>query len=136
MMLSHNHSLYQLTFDHLAIRNNISNQPTGIAIHNLKILANQLLEPLALKVGKFQIVSCFRSHELAKLSNDTDDHSSGCEVDIRFTECDHLFACRSILNSGIEFDLLRMEYVDLNNPTTGWLHIQYNEHKNRRFYQK
>ncbi|MBT7881415.1 MAG: peptidase M15 [Flavobacteriaceae bacterium] len=111
----------------------IDNTPTEEALSNMKILADELFEPLREKVGEpILVTSFYRSLELNNnLSGAaaTSQHIDGCAIDLDATSisnCELFY----IIKNELDFDKLIWELGDDNNPA--WIHVSYVKGNNRK----
>lgn len=123
MKLSEHFTLQELTASDWASRNNVDNTPPEAIIDNLKFLAAKLEEIRAVLKHPININSGYRSPKVNKAigGKPTSSHQYGLAADIRspFGRPDQV--CEAIMESGIKFDQLILEY-----PTPeggGWTHI-------------
>ena len=115
-----------------AKRLKIKNTPNEEQLANMKVLAEELFEPLREKAGEpIQINSFFRCEELNKAisgSATTSQHIKGQAIDLDatgITNCELFY----IIKNELEFDKLIWELGDDNNPA--WIHCSYVKGKNR-----
>ena len=130
--LSEHFTLQELTASDWASRNNVENKPTMDIIENLKKLADKLEEIRAVLKSPIHINSGYRSPKVNKAigGKPTSSHQYGLAADIRsdFGRPDQV--CEAIMESGIKFDQLILEY-----PTPeggGWTHRPCPERAGRR----
>ena len=69
MNLTRNFSLLELTKSDTAIRNGINNNPNAEQIEKLKLLCENILQPVRDHFGRVKITSAFRSVELCLAIN-------------------------------------------------------------------
>ena len=133
MKLSNNFSLEEFEHSEVAIASGIKNKAPEEAINNLKKLCENVLEPLRQYLNKpIRILSGYRCEELNNAVNGVEksQHLTGCAADITVENIPHpeLF---EIIKNNFKFDQLILEYVQSNNPYSGWVHVSWNENKNR-----
>ena len=111
----------------------IKNTPNEEQLANMKVLAEELFEPLRQKVGEPIIVnSFFRSEELNNAISGaaaTSQHIEGCAIDLDatgITNCELFY----IIKNEMDFDKLIWELGDDKNPA--WIHVSYVKNNNRK----
>jgi hypothetical protein len=114
----------------------IKNKPNEDQVENMKLLAQEVFEPLREWVGcPIRVNSMFRSLELntALKGSKTSSHMKGEAMDITRMACGKE-SCKSNLDmfhwikDNLEFDQLIWEY----GSEPKWLHVSYNKDKNRK----
>ena len=128
MKLSLNFNLEEFTNSETAIRKGINNKPSEEIILNLQLLCLNVLEPIEKLINKQIIISSgYRSKELnseiggAKNSQ----HVEGKAADIKVKDISTEDLFQIIIKSEIEYDQIIQEFDK-------WVHISYNEGKNRK----
>jgi hypothetical protein len=125
--LSNHFSLEDFTFSQTAIRHGINNRPGREILSNIITTAEKMDKIQDLLGKKIRISSGYRSQELNTRigSKPSSQHTKGQAVD--FT-CSDFGSPReiiiAILNSGIEFDQLILEF-------NSWVHISFVDNNNR-----
>jgi zinc D-Ala-D-Ala carboxypeptidase len=122
--LSEHFTLAELTVSEWASRNNVDNQPTLDIIESLKKLALRLEEVRTVLGKPIHINSGYRSPKVNKAigGKPTSSHQYGLAADLispEFGTPEQI--CQEIMESGIKFDQLILEY-----PTPeggGWVHL-------------
>ena len=121
MRISEHISFEEGVLSPTAIRNGIDNMPNDAQLHNMKMVAENVFEPLRKMYGKpIKVNSFFRSEKLNKLvgGSATSQHTKGQAIDITTgskSENKKLFE----LAKTLEFDQLINEYDFL------WIHISF-----------
>ncbi|WP_397600529.1 D-Ala-D-Ala carboxypeptidase family metallohydrolase [Silvanigrella sp.] len=138
MKLSNNFSLEEFEHSEVATARGINNKAPEEVINNLKKLCDKFLEPLRQYLNKpIKILSGYRCEELnnAVKGVENSQHLTGCAADITVENISHqeLF---EIIKNNFKFDQLILEFVKPNNPFSGWVHVSWNENKNRNKYFK
>tara|TARA_Y100001963_G_C6703520_1_gene410713 strand:- start:30 stop:500 length:471 start_codon:yes stop_codon:yes gene_type:complete len=131
MRLSRNFMLREFVNSTTASRKGISNKPTEVHLSNLKILIDNVIQPLRDKIGPIRITSGYRSPALNRAigGSSRSQHSKGMAADIQFVrdnEMDNKVIFDTILEMGLEFDQM------INEFDYKWIHISYNKKKNRK----
>ena len=133
--LSNNFKLQEFLKSQTASRKNIDNTPDSMALTNIRTLVEGLLQPLRSDVGHPLIVtSGYRSPELNSAigGSDTSQHTKGEAVDIESTELTNIELAEKIKNE-YDFDQLILEFYNPDEgPNSGWVHVSYKEHTNRK----
>ena len=128
--ISNKESVYSRT----ALRLGIENKPNKEQLANMKLLAEEVFEPLRVWVGgPIKINSFFRSPELNKAigGSTKSQHCHGQAIDLddtfgRATNAEMYEFIRKYL----DFDQMIWEFGDDDNPS--WVHVSYvSEDKNR-----
>jgi putative chitinase len=125
--LSQNFTLEQLTHSQTAVRLGIRNLPTPAHKERLKLLCEQILEPLHEYFPKLEISSGYRSRALnvAVGGSDNSQHSKAEAVDFSVQGLSPLFVCQQIIRLKIvDFDQLIYEGT--------WVHISRSENPRRQ----
>ena len=124
--LSPHFTLQEMTHSDTAKKHNILNIPTEPQIKNLKLLCNEILEPLRsyYEDKPIRVTSGFRSPTLSEKigSSKNSQHCQGCAVDFTMPGFDNRNVASHIKNNFI-FDQLILEYYDENDPLKGWIHV-------------
>ena len=133
-MISKHISNKEGVYSRTALRLNIDNTPTQDHKQNMRLLAENIFEPLRKYVGKpICINSMFRSPELNKAvgGSMTSQHCKGQAMDIddKYGHATNAEMFEFIKNN-LDFDQMIWEFGDNNNPD--WVHVSYvSEEKNR-----
>jgi hypothetical protein len=134
MKLSEHFALAEFTRSESAKRHGVSNEPTPEHLENIKVLCEKILEPIRTKFGPLNISSGYRSKVLnhyigGSLSS---QHCEGKAADI---DQDGMGGASNTeifnyIKDNLEFDQMIWEFGDNNKPD--WVHVSYNEVKNRK----
>jgi plasmid maintenance system killer protein len=139
MNISEHITYREAVFSATAIRRRIDNTPNEEQLRNMKILAEKVFEPLRAGLGNkpIRINSFFRSVTLNHLigGSITSQHcaNNGAAMDIdndMFGNPDNL-TIFNYIKGNLEFDQLINEYPN-DDLTPSWVHVSYNEGKNRK----
>jgi len=124
MKLSPNFSLAELTKSQTAERKGITNMPSADAIHNLVLLAENILQPVRNEFGTFMVSSGYRSPELSIAIGSSKDsqHCTGSAADFEVANVDN-YVLAQWIRDNLVFDQLIMECYTGGN--TGWIHCSY-----------
>ena len=123
----------EATGSNTAKKLDIDNTPTEEALSNMKILADELFEPLRKKIDEpILVTSFYRSQKLNNAISGaatTSQHITGNAIDIDATSisnCELFY----IIKNEFDFDKLIWELGDDNNPA--WIHVSYVKGNNRK----
>ena len=134
MKLSKNFSLKELTRSQTAIRHGIINLPNQEQLVCLTALTTAILQPIREVHGRVDINSGLRVLELNRKigSGDTSQHVLGQAADLECPSIDNLQLAKWI-EQNLTFDQLILEFYEKGEPTSGWIHVSYNnEGENRK----
>ena len=133
-MISKHISYKEGVYSNTAIRRGIDNDPNEEQLENMKLIADEVFEPLRVWVGgPIKINSFFRSPELntAIGGSATSQHCKGQAMDIDDTfgkatnaEMYHW------IKENLDFDQMIWEFGDDDNPN--WVHVSYVSPKKNR----
>ena len=121
MQLTEHYTSEELSFSQLATRRGISNEPTDLIIESLKLVAENLLEPLYSVYGdKLILLSGYRVRmvNVAAGGSRHSDHEFGQAVDINVKGMSPTELWKEIALSDLKFDQLIYEHKQ-------WVHISY-----------
>lgn len=136
MKLSKNFTLEELTRSDTAKRLGIDNTPNEKEIANLRLLCEEVLQPIRIIYNKPIVISSgFRCEKLNKKvgGSATSEHRYGMAADIHSLSDsleDNLELWNIIRSFKLEFGQLIWEYGNDTGPD--WIHISYNKNKNRK----
>jgi len=133
MRLSDHFTLAEFTKSQTADRHDIDNTPDDAQTERLKILCENVLEPVRKHFGKsFSPSSGFRSEELCvKIgSKTTSQHAKGEAVDFEIPGVDNKELAYWIVDN-LDFDQLILEYYKPGVPDSGWVHVSFKGEGNR-----
>tara|TARA_R110001592_G_scaffold61640_2_gene187989 strand:+ start:12157 stop:12627 length:471 start_codon:yes stop_codon:yes gene_type:complete len=127
MKLSNNFSLKELTASQTAERKGISNNPSEDHMNNLKELCDNVLQKIRDHYNKVVSVSSgYRSPELCVSigSSVNSQHAKGQAADFEVFGLSNADLCKWI-SENLEFDQLILEYHNIGEPNSGWIHCSY-----------
>lgn len=132
--ISEHFTLNDVCASSTARANGINNTPSQMIIEKLKVLAENVLEPIYKNFGTVIINSGYRGPELnlAVGGSSTSQHCLGEAVDIEVPGINNYDLAVWIKNN-IKYDQLILEFANnlKNDPNSGWVHVSYSN-KNRR----
>ena len=132
--LSTHFSLKELTRSQTAERKGIKNQPNDREIENLKLVCENILEPVREHYGiPFTPSSGFRSFELNKAigSSSKSQHITGKAVDFEIPGVPNMEVALWI-KEHLDYDQLLLEFYKEKIPDSGWVHCSYVGQENRK----
>jgi hypothetical protein len=127
MKLSNNFSLKEMTASQTAERKGISNNPSEDHMNNLKELCENVLQKVRDHYGKVVSVSSgYRSPELCVAigSSVNSQHAKGQAADFEVYGLSNAELCKYIAEN-LDFDQLILEYHNIGEPNSGWIHCSY-----------
>ena len=133
MKLSKNFSLKELTRSQTAIRNGIDNSPNQEQLVCLTALTTAILQPIRETHGRVDINSGLRVLELNRKigSGASSQHVLGMAADLECPSIDNLQLAKWI-EQNLTFDQLILEFYTAGIPTSGWIHVSYNNQGENR----
>ena len=128
-----NFSLAEFTKSQTALRRGIDNTPPEHVEARLKILAQKVLEPVRKHFGKPVRISS--GYRCLKLNNkiggsENSQHIHGWAADFEIPGVANMEICKFVRDN-LEYDQLIGEYIQIDDPSAGWVHVSYREGKNR-----
>jgi len=126
MELSKNFTISELTKSQTAERRGITNIPDATAVYNLKLLAENILQPIRNEYGSFMVSSGYRCPELSISIGSSKDsqHCKGQAADFEVANVDN-YDLAVWIKENLEFDQLILECYTGGN--SGWVHCSYAE---------
>jgi hypothetical protein len=127
MNLSANFTLKELTKSDTATRLGLDNTPDEATIENLKLLCQEVLQPIREHFGKSVTVnSGFRSPEsnAAVGGSKTSDHCLGRAADIEIDGVPNPELAQCIMDN-LDYTQLILEFYTQGQPNSGWVHVSY-----------
>ena len=126
MNLSRNFTLSELIKSDTAIRKGINNNPNAEQIEKLKLLCENILQPVRDHFGRVKITSGYRSEELCAAigSSARSQHAKAEAAD---------FGCICVDNAELAdwikrelpYDQLILEFYTPGEPNSGWIHCSW-----------
>lgn len=135
--LSPHFSLREMTRSGTALRYGIDNTPTKEAIDRLRLLCENVLEPLRRRFGRIIVTSGYRSPELNQRVGGAaaSQHLRGEAADIYVSDTETAMRYARFLRDNTDFDQLLVE--PLGRLGKRWLHVSYTcRHANRHSYRQ
>ena len=134
MQLSKNFSLKEMTASQTAARLGLNNNPSEDHMNNLKALCENVLQKVRDHYGKVVTVSSgYRSPELCvKIGSSVNSqHAKGEAADFEIFGVSNADLCKWIAEN-LEFDQLILEFHNIGEPNSGWIHCSYKSEDNRK----
>jgi len=134
MKLSKNFTVAEYIKSQTATRHEIDNSLSEEHLENAKKLFANVVQPIREKFGVTIITSGYRSPELnAKIGGSSkSQHCKGQAVDLECLKESNADVAMWIENN-LDFDQLILEFYTPSEPSSGWIHVSYNEDgKNRK----
>ena len=126
MNLSRNFTLQELTKSDTAIRKGINNNPSAGQIEKLKLLCENILQPVRDHFGRVKVTSGYRSPELCAAigSSVNSQHAKAEAADFECVGVDNaeLF---DWIKDNLEPDQLILEFYTPGEPNSGWIHCSW-----------
>ena len=126
MKLSRNFSLSELIKSDTAIRLGIDNNPNADQIEKLKLLCENILQPVRDHFGRVTVTSCFRSPELCvKIGSSLNSQHTKAEAadfECLGTSNAEVFDC---IKANLPYDQMILEFFTPGEPNSGWIHCSY-----------
>ena len=135
MNLSRNFSLQELIKSDTAIRLDINNNPNSGQIEKLKLLCENILQPVRDHFGRVKVTSGFRSSELCVAigSSVNSQHAKAEAADFEVLGTDNAELFDWIKNN-LSPDQLILEFYTPGEPNSGWIHASWVEGTPRASY--
>ena len=126
MNLSRNFSLQELIKSDTAVRKGIDNNPNADQIEKLKLLCENILQPVRDHFGRVKVTSGYRSVELCMSigSSANSQHAKAEAADFECIGVDNAELSDWIKNN-LDYDQLILEYYTPGEPNSGWIHCSY-----------
>ena len=132
MKLSKNVTLQEMVHSYTAVKKGLLNEPNEAQIENLRILCENVLQPLRDALGPIYISSGFRSVELNTAIGGSSS-SQHCALKGAASDIDMGKRNAEVFNyikDHLVWDQMIWEFGDDENPS--WVHVSYNEGHNRK----
>ena len=126
MNLSRNFTLQELIKSDTAIRKGIDNNPNADQIEKLKLLCENILQPVRDHFGRVKVTSGFRSEQLcvAIKSSVNSQHAKAEAADFEVMGTDNA-ELADWIQKNLEYDQLILEFYTPGEPNSGWIHCSY-----------
>lgn len=129
--LTEHFTLREMTLSGTAIRHGWKNEPDDLAIQNLLLLCENVLEPMRRRFGVIRITSGYRSEQVNKAVGGVEfsQHRYGQAADIHVSNVEAGRRMFNFIREHTDFDQCIFEYVRKTGKL--WLHVSYNAEGNR-----
>ena len=126
MNLTRNFSLLELTKSDTAIRRGIDNNPNADQVEKLKLLCENILQPVRDHFGRVKITSGFRSVELCLAINSSanSQHARAEAADFECPGVDNA-ELADWIHKNLPYDQLILEFYTPGEPNSGWIHCSW-----------
>ena len=133
MKLTRNFSLSELIKSDTAIRLGIDNNPNADQIEKLKLLCENILQPVRDHFGRVTVTSCFRSPALCQKINSSinSQHTRAEAADFEVMGTDNA-ELADWINKNLDYDQLILEFYTPGEPNSGWIHCSYTNDQPRK----
>ena len=133
MNLTRNFTLSELIKSDTAIRKGINNKPNAEQIEKLKLLCENILQPVRDHFGRVKITSGFRSVELCLAINSSanSQHARAEAADFEVMGTDNA-ELADWINKNLDYDQLILEFYTPGEPNSGWIHCSYTPDQPRK----
>ena len=133
MNLSRNFTLQELIKSDTAIRLDINNNPNSGQIEKLRLLCENILQPVRDHFGRVKVTSGFRSEQLCiKIGSSVNSqHAKAEAADFECIGVDNAELADWIRRE-LEWDQLILEYYTPGEPNSGWIHCSVTEGMDRK----
>lgn len=134
MKLTPNFSLAEMTKSETALRLGLPNDPEPEHLENLKVLAENVLQPVRDHFGKgVKVNSAYRHPDVNRAvgGSTTSDHCKGMAADIEIPGIANADLAQWIADN-CEFRQLILEFYTPGVPDSGWVHVSYNPADNKK----
>ena len=127
MNLTNNFTLQELVKSETALRRGLDNTPTVEVVERLKLLAEQVLQPVRNHYGKgVKVNSGYRAPEVnaAVGGSANSDHLTGCAADIEIPGVTN-YKLAQWIEANLPYTQLILEFYTQGIPDSGWVHVSY-----------
>lgn len=127
MKLGKNFVLSEFVKSQQGERLGIDNTPPQVVISNLRLLVENVLQPVRDHYGKTMVISSgYRSPALNKAvgGSKTSDHMTGCAADIEIPGVAN-YDLAVYIRDHLPFTQLILEFYTSGIPDSGWVHVSY-----------
>ena len=138
MMLSDHFSLAEFTKSQTAIRKGIKNDPNDAAIENMRLVCENILEPVRQHYDiPFTLNSGFRCLALNEAvgSSSRSQHVTGQAADFEIPTIANKDLAHWIMDN-LDYDQVLLEFYKEGDPSSGWVHCSYDNGNNRKQAKK
>tara|TARA_R100001129_G_scaffold147167_2_gene108615 strand:- start:3128 stop:3571 length:444 start_codon:yes stop_codon:yes gene_type:complete len=138
MMLSDHFSLAEFTKSQTAIRKGIKNDPNDAAIENMRLVCENILEPVRQHYDiPFTLNSGFRCLALNEAvgSSSKSQHVTGQAADFEVPTIANKDLAYWIMDN-LDYDQVLLEFYKEGDPSSGWVHCSYDNGNNRKQAKK
>ena len=134
MNLTKNFTLAEMTKSETALRHGMANDPSETEIENLRLLCENVLQPVRDYYGTGVKVNSGYRHPLVNSKvggSTTSDHCKGFAADIEIPGIPNAELAEWIAEH-LEFRQLILEFYTPGVPDSGWVHVSFNPADNKK----
>ena len=133
MNLSRNFTLQELIKSDTAVRLGVDNNPNANQIEKLKLLCENILQPVRDHFGPVTVTSGFRSPDLClKIGSSVNSqHTKAEAVDFECMGKDNAEVADWVYKN-LDYDQMILEFYTPGEPNSGWIHASYIPYQPRR----
>lgn len=134
MKLTSNFSLAEMVKSDTALRLDMDNTPNEEQLNNLRVLCEEVLQPVREHYGMgVKVNSGFRHPNVnAKVGGSkTSDHCKGMAADIEIPGIPNADLAKWIVDH-LTFKQVILEFYTPGIPDSGWVHVSYNPEDNKK----
>lgn len=127
MKLTNNFTLQELTKSETALRRGLDNTPTVAIVERLKLLAEQVLQPVRDHFGKgVKVNSGYRAPAVndAVGGSANSDHLTGYAADIEIPGVSN-YELAQWIEANLPYTQLILEFYTQGVPDSGWVHVSH-----------
>ena len=134
MQLTNNFSLAEMVKSETALRHGLDNTPGDTEIANLRLLCEQVLQPLRDAYGRgIKVNSGYRAPDVnaAVGGSRTSDHCKGQAADIEIPGVPN-YELAKYISDYFNFTQVILEFYTPGIPDSGWVHVSYDANNLKR----
>ena len=127
MFLTRNFNIYELCKSETALRRGLDNRPPPFVIDNLRILCENVLQPIRDYFNApVKVTSGYRSPDVnvAVGGSRNSDHTRGMAADIEIPGLPN-YDLAVWIAENLQFTQLILEFYTPGVPDSGWVHVSY-----------
>lgn len=128
MLLTKNFSLQEMTKSDTATRFDMDNTPDDHEVENLRVLCENVLQPLRDALGPIRVNSGYRNGLVNEAVGGSrkSDHCRGFAADIEVEGMSN-YALACYIADNFDFTQLILEFYTPGIPSSGWVHVSYDD---------
>lgn len=133
--ISAHFTLSELTRSGTAQKRGLDNTPDEAAKAALTALCENILEPVRVELGKpMRVNSAYRAPDVnaAVGGSKTSQHCKGEAIDVEIDGMPNIELAQKIIDMGLPFDQLILEFYTPGEPNSGWVHVSHKHNGEQR----